>query len=254
MLDTYPVFDSHLHIINKDFPLIENNNYLPDEFTVDEYQNRTSMYKVIGGAIVSGSFQGFDQTYLIDALTKLGNSFVGVTQIPLNTSDEEILKLNNYGVKAIRFNLKRGGSENLRHLSSMANRVYEICGWHTELYIDSSELPQLLKTIEHLPKISIDHLGLKKIGLKNIIKLADKGVRVKATGFGRVDFNVKDALKDIYSANPNSLMFGTDLPSTRASSVFTDKDFQLISDTFGNDALEKIFYQNAMDFYKKISD
>ena len=36
----------------------------------------------MGGAVVSGSFQGFDQSYLLDALDQLGPSFVGVTQLP----------------------------------------------------------------------------------------------------------------------------------------------------------------------------
>ncbi len=33
-----------------------------------------------GGAIVSGSFQGFDQRYLIASLQALGKGFVGVAQ------------------------------------------------------------------------------------------------------------------------------------------------------------------------------
>ena len=32
---TRPVFDAHLHIVDPRFPLVENNGYLPDPFTVD---------------------------------------------------------------------------------------------------------------------------------------------------------------------------------------------------------------------------
>ena len=49
----------------------------------------------MGGAVVSGSFQKQDQTYLIDALEKLGPNYIGVTQLLANTSDETILSLND---------------------------------------------------------------------------------------------------------------------------------------------------------------
>ena len=44
-----------------------------------------------GGVIVSGSFQGFDQDYLIHALKSLKGLFVATTQLPVETSDEKII-------------------------------------------------------------------------------------------------------------------------------------------------------------------
>ena len=250
MLDQFELFDSHFHIIDKQFPLVPNNGYMPDEFTYKDYLSRTKAYKLCGGAVVSGSFQAFDQSYLVDALEKLGSSFVGVTQLPATVSDHEIIQLDNSGVRAVRFNLKRGGSEEIGHLSSMAKRVYELVGWHVELYVDSRELLSLYDTLIELPSVSIDHLGLSKSGLRFLTKLVEKGVRVKATGFGRVDFEVKSALQNLYSANPKSLMFGTDLPSTRAPSPYSDNDFLLVIDALGLDGARDVLSRNAIDFYK----
>src|SRR5699024_10474397 len=81
-------------------------------------------------------------------------------------------------------------------------------------YIDAKYLRDISSTIEMLPAVSIDHLGLSEEGLPHLLKLVDKGMRVKATGFGRVELNVENALKSIYDVNPDALMFGTDLPST----------------------------------------
>lgn len=120
------LFDSHFHIIDKRFPLVSNNNFLPNEFTCEDYLKRMQEYILCGGVVVSGSYHGFNQTYLLDALKKLGTSFLGVTQLPATASEKEILKLNNAGVRAIRFNLKRGGSEDLKYLDSMARRVHEL--------------------------------------------------------------------------------------------------------------------------------
>jgi predicted TIM-barrel fold metal-dependent hydrolase len=231
--------------------LIANNGYLPETFTCDDYQERIKGYNLIGGAVVSGSFQGFDQCYLLDALEKLGPTFCGVTQIPLSTSDEEIFRLNNAGVRAVRFNLKRGGSEELKHLDRLARRVYELVGWHSEIYVDSQELEGLYATIIALPSVSIDHLGLSGAGFKTLLRLAGRGVHIKATGFGRVDFDVAAALREIYSTNKDALMFGTDLPSTRAPRPYKDEDLALVIEILGEAGAKKVLYENAVTYYAR---
>ena len=243
------IFDSHFHIIDPAFPLIENNGYLPPAFTTGDYLEASAKYNITGGAIVSGSFQGFDQAYLIRALQLLGNRFVGVTQLPANSSDEEILELHKQGVRAVRFNLKRGGSEGVEQLEFLAKRVFELADWHIELYVDSKDLEELSSVLTRLPLVSIDHLGLSQEGLKNLLTLVEGGVYVKATGFGRVELDVPSALRAIVDINPKALMFGTDLPSTRARRPFSSEDIDLIVDTVGPKLLDQVFYQNAYDLY-----
>jgi predicted TIM-barrel fold metal-dependent hydrolase len=248
-LKEYKLFDTHLHIIDSRFPLVPNNGYLPDEFTCGDYLERMKGYGLVGGAVVSGSFQAFDQTYLVDALKRLGPTFVGVTQLPATVSDGELMALNGAGVRAVRFNLKRGGSADVRYLDSMARRVHELAGWHVELYVDSRELAGLYDTLAALPAVSIDHLGLAREGFGTLLKLAERGVRVKATGFGRVDFDVRTALQELYAANPDALMFGTDLPSTRAPRPYDDGDFELVIEALGCEKARKVFHENAVVFY-----
>lgn len=247
---TRRIFDSHLHIIDPAFPLVPNNGYLPEPFTVEGYLRKARPVGITAGAVVSGSFQAFDQGYLLRALERLGPTFVGVTQLPASTSDAEILRLNEKGVKAVRFNLKRGGSESVEHLESFARRVHDLAGWHAELYVDSRELPDLQNTLMRLPAVSIDHLGLSKEGFPTLLRVVEKGVRVKATGFGRVDFRVADALRAIYAANPHALMFGTDLPSTRAPRSFETSDIALLADTLGDKAADMALWRNAVSFYR----
>lgn len=243
-------FDCHFHIIDKNFPVVPNQGFMPDAFTAADYLDRTKEVDLCGGAIVSGSFQAFDQTYLFHALKVLGPAFVGVTQVPQTVSDKELHALNDAGVRAVRFNVKRGGSEDVRHLEKFARRVHELVGWHTELYVDSSELADLFATLVSLPAVSIDHLGLSETGFPTLLKLAEKGVRVKATGFGRVDFDVRPALAELYAANPQALMFGTDLPSTRAPRPYRDDDYTLVLETLGDEKAAKVFYKNAVEFYR----
>jgi len=251
-LKSFPLFDSHFHIIDRRFPLTPNNGYLPDDLTCSHYRKAMAHYDLCGGAVVSGSFQAFDQSYLLDALLVLGPQFVGVANLPVSASDQEILDLDKGGVRAVRFNIKRGGSEDVRHLEAIARRVHDLAGWHVELYVDSRELKDLYETLINLPSCSIDHLGLSQTGFGTLLKLAERGVRVKATGFGRVDFDVPTALRELYAANPDSLMFGTDLPSTRAPRPYCDEDFLLVAKTLGDEAAKAVFCDNAAEFYRMV--
>ena len=243
-------FDCHFHIIDKKFPVVTNQGFMPDAFTAEDYLERVKAVDLCGGAVVSGSFQAFDQSYLFHALKVLGPTFVGVTQVPQTISDQELKELDNSGVRAVRFNVRRGGSEDVRHLEKFARRVHELLGWHTELYVDSTELAGLFEALASLPKVSIDHLGLSKAGYPTLLKLAERGVRVKATGFGRLDFDARPALIELYSANPHALMFGTDLPSTRAPRPYEDDDYTLVLETLGEEKATNVFYKNAIEFYR----
>ncbi|MGB5819907.1 MAG: amidohydrolase family protein [Saonia sp.] len=245
------IFDSHFHIINPKFPLAENNGYLPPDFTVENYRKDVKGFGIVGGVIVSGSFQKFDQEYLLDSLQTFGKNYFGVANIPIGMKNSELKKLNNSNIRAVRFNLKRGGSESLENMVELSNKLYDSYGWHTELYVDSKDLKELKKTLEQIPKFSIDHLGLSKTGLMDLYYWAEKDMKIKATGFGRLDFDPITIMKKIYSINPDSLMFGTDLPSTRAKEPFTYEHLKRVKDNFSEDEQKRILYQNANDWYRK---
>lgn len=244
------LFDSHFHIIDFDYPVKENNSYIPPSFKVNDYLNHTKQLNVVGGAIVSGSFQGFDQDYLITALDQLQGQFVGITQLPASTSDDEILRLNDKGVRGIRFNVKRGGSEDIALIKTFAQRVYDLVDWHTEIYIESKQLKDYQEIISSLPQVSIDHLGLTVEGFEDLKTLIKQGVYVKATGFGRIEIDPIKAIEELIEINPEAIMFGTDLPSTRAKRPFSEQDIELIQKHFDEETQEKIFYKNALKFYR----
>src|SRR5207249_2641957 len=90
-------FDCHFHIIDKNFPVVPNQGFMPDAFTSEDYLDRLKAVDLCGGAVVSGSFQAFDQSYLFHALKVLGPSFVGVTQVPQTVSDQELQELKAQG-------------------------------------------------------------------------------------------------------------------------------------------------------------
>ncbi|MGW5610547.1 hypothetical protein ACWEWI_31585 [Streptomyces sp. NPDC003753] len=76
-------------------------------------------------------------------------------------------------------------------------------------------------------------------------------MKVKATGFGRVDLDPADVMTAIVKTNPAALMVGTDLPSTRARRPFVDEDFNLIAaETVSEEHLDAVLWDDAAAFYR----
>lgn len=249
------IFDAHFHIIDPKFPLVENQGFVPDYYTVSDYlkELKEMSIEVTGGAIVSGSFQGYHQDYFEEAISQLGNRFVGITQLPFDTTDEDILKLNDVGIKGIRFNLYRGLSASPKEINELSERVYKLCNWKTELYLNlqtiDKELEELIFT---LPKVSIDHLGMHKCSIDRLKKIVNANIPIRVTGFGRVGYErdeIRELITILYSENPSSLMFGSDLPSTRATYRFSYNDIELIKETVGKEAQDRIFFLNGENWY-----
>ncbi|MGY4688296.1 amidohydrolase family protein [Salibacterium sp. K-3] len=244
------IVDAHFHIIDPAYPLHSNQGYVPPAYRLQDYLADMEPFSLAGGVVVSGSFQGWDQTYLTDTLEALGNRFAGVTQLPASVTEKEVQYLHEKGVRGIRFNLKRGGRWQLEDMERLARNVYNWAGWHSELYVEAAMLNELKPVIHRLPAVVVDHLGLIKDGFDTLAALTAEGVRVKASGFGRVTLNVREAMTRIYQENPAALMFGTDLPSTRAPRPFKTDDIEIITEMFDETAQRKILYKNAETWYR----
>ncbi len=230
--------------------MVANQEFLPEAFHCEDYLRRVADLDVVGGALVSGSFQAFDCNYLVSALDTLGPTFVGVAQLPISTSREKLLELDVAGVRAVRFNLRRGMGVSLLDLERFAAHVFEIAGWHVELYVDHTQLSDLFTVIRDLPLVSIDHVGLSRSSLPLLLELVDRGVFVKLTGFGRLDFDPRLAIRELASVNPAALLFGTDLPSTRVERKFEDADLHLVCAELAPPDVEKVLFTNAVSLYR----
>ena len=249
------IFDSHVHIIDPQFELVENNGVLPDHYTVENYLSELKELglEASGGAVVSGSFQGFHQDYFADAIQQLGKDFVGITQLPFDTTDDEIKILHETGIRGIRFNLFRGFDASLADIEKLSLRVYRLHGWKTEFYINLAETSKKLKQlILDLPAASIDHLGMTQVPFEELEDYLRKDIPIRLTGFGRIDYSREEAanlIRKIYDANPKCLVFGTDLPSTRARYRFSKQDVALIREVLTEEESDNVFYQNGYNWY-----
>ncbi|MET0317368.1 MAG: 2-pyrone-4,6-dicarboxylate hydrolase, partial [Rhodococcus fascians] len=70
-----------------------------------------------------------------------------------------------------------------------------------------------------------------------------------ASAFGRVDMDIVDAMRKIHAVDPAALMFGTDLPGTRAPRRFLETDIDLVAEAVGGD-LPAVLGGNARAWYR----
>lgn len=250
------LFDSHFHVIDPAYSLVGNNGFTPEWYTVEDYLAELdgTGLELVGGAVVSGSFQAFDQTYFEGALGKLGEGYVGVTQLDPESSDEEILRLDSIGIGSIRFNLYRGLTATPDQIELLSRRVFDLVGWKTELYLDASKIDEELDAlIMRLPAVSIDHLGMSRLAdVSPLLRYVGHGVPIRATGFGRMEYSreeARDLVARLYEENPSTLLFGTDLPATRARYRFSSDDVTLVKDAVGEDNSQDILWKNGEAWY-----
>jgi len=175
---------------------------------------------------------------------------VGVTQIPDDYPDAEIAKLAVLGVRAVRFNMFRGRIESVDDMVALTMRCHSVAGWHSEIYADAAALKPYVGKLSKLPGLCIDHLGMTEAGLPVVLDLVGAGCHVKATGFGRVTLDVPRALERIAQASPSALVFGTDIPSTRAKRPFLPSDIDLVEKVLGADLAQMAFWDNPLKLYK----
>jgi predicted TIM-barrel fold metal-dependent hydrolase len=244
------IFEAHCHIIDHRYPIVANQGYVPPNFPLDDYLKMVKPLGITAGAIVSGSFQGFDQTYMRATLARLGPRWVGVTQVPQDIPDAEIVSLKAAGVHALRFNIFRGRIDSVDNIVSLATRAHAAGGWHAEIYANAASLRPYVAKLSKLPQIVIDHLGMTAEGLPVVLDLVDAGAKIKATGFGRVNMDVPKTLQAIAARNPKALMFGTDIPSTRAKRPFMPSDIELVKDALGPELAERALWTNGVELYK----
>ena len=244
------VFDAQFHIFDPYFPLIPDHGFEPVPFPVDAYLSNVVPFNVTAGAVVASLFQGYDQAFMADALRRLGPDFVGVAQVPFGISDEAMLEIAQYGVRGLRFNMALGEAADFNEVLALAHRAHDVAGWHTEFSVDAATLRPHVDQLARLPAFSIDHLGLTEAGLPVVLDLVGGGAWVKANGFGQTDLNVPRALEQIALRNPNALVFGTDMPSTRARVPFGPADMTLINAVLGSAISQKVFWDNALRLYR----
>ena len=114
------------------------------------------------GVIVQSSVYGTDNTILLDSLQELGSNYRGVALIDDNTTDAEMGKLHDAGVRGIRFHFakKINMAPDPKLLLRSAARAKEM-GWVVKFGPPDEGMAPLMPFVEKLKgqPVIIDHMA-----------------------------------------------------------------------------------------------
>jgi 2-pyrone-4,6-dicarboxylate lactonase len=226
--------DTHMHAFGPldRYPSVATPRYDHPGGSLQQYASVAAALAIERMVIVQPSFYGTDNSFLLEALEKVGSPARGVVMLPdTEVAPSTLEELHEQGVRGLRLNffgmhdLGAAKSEYLQALRKAAGLARSI-GWHVELYSPGVVIRGL---VEHLPEIgvavSVDHMGYMKSGhgmtdtdFAKFVETVKSGqVWVKLTGPYRLSsdadwLHADDMARALIAAAPERMLWGTDWP------------------------------------------
>ena len=219
--------NSHLHIIDPKFP---NDGKAAEQIgTINTYMNIAGKLHLDRAVFVQAKPFGCDNNCLLDAIRKFGRSnSVGIAVVTNEATNAELKKLNDGGVKGIRFSVWNPNNAvvSFDDCLPLSKRVYDF-GWNMQLHMSAKQLAERIEIIKQIPgKIVIEHmgrmdpnLGVNDPALPVLLSLIDRGnVWVKISGpylnsVKGFPWNDSDELaRKIAGYAPERIVWGSDFP------------------------------------------
>lgn len=264
--------DCHAHLFGPatQYPYQPDRSYIPPDASFDSYQHMLSVMGFDRAVLVQPSVYGTDNRRLIDGLQHAqacNLEWRGITVLNTDTSDEEIARLHELGVRGIRINMLFRGGIDFDAVTALSERIAQ-WNWHVQCLIDVSNFNDLAHTLDRLPVSKvIDHMGHMPVskgindpGFKHLLDRIEKGdTWVKLSGPNRMTLKASAPYQDVdpffhelTRRNSDRCVFGTDWPHVQLPGPMpndgdlVDELLRLIDDPA---TLEKVLVHNPTKLY-----
>jgi D-galactarolactone isomerase len=261
--------DCHMHIYDSRFPVAPNAKLRPADATTDDYRLFQKRIGTTRNVVVTPSTYGTDNSCTLDAMAKLGASARGVAVVDASVSDSELKRLNEAGIRGIRFNLVQSGATTIGMLEPLSKRVNDL-GWHVQIHMLGDHIVEAGDLLRRLPSpIVLDHLaripepaGVDHPAFAFVLKLIDNGrTWVKLSGAyqdtktGPPAYSDASKVAQAYvKAAPERMVWGSDWPhpTERADAKPDDAVlFDLLADWAPDEAVRnRILVDNPAALYR----
>jgi 2-pyrone-4,6-dicarboxylate lactonase len=245
--------DTHVHVFEQGYPLSPGRGYDPPISSLSDLEHLHAILGIDRVVFTQPSVYGTDNSAILDAMAALNaktpNRSRSVVAIAMDTSDDELARLDASGVRGVRLNTdNRGGMPiGLRDVPDLAARIRPF-GWHIEFLFpgkDILDLKPVFSTLE-VP-MSIGHFayqpaaaGVAARGFQALLELVRAGnTWIKISGANRVSAtdlppydDVKPLAHALIEAAPERIVWGTDWPHPNKY-VVNPNDGDLV-DAFGD--------------------
>jgi predicted TIM-barrel fold metal-dependent hydrolase len=151
--------DCHMHIFDSRFPVAPNATIRPPDASIGTYRLLQRRLGTTHTVVVAPSTYGTDNSCTLDAMAKLGVSARGVAVVDTSVTDAELKRLNDLGVRGIRFNLVQSGATTIDMLEPLSKRINDL-GWHVQIHMLGDAIVENAALFQRLPsRIVFDHMA-----------------------------------------------------------------------------------------------
>jgi predicted TIM-barrel fold metal-dependent hydrolase len=219
--------DSHMHIYDGRFPIAPSATLKPGDAKVSDYRLLQKRNGTTRNVVVQPSTYGTDNSCTLDGMAQIGATARGVAVVDTSVTEAELKRLNDLGIRGIRFNLVQAGATTVEMLEPLSRRVNDL-GWHVQIHQLGDGIVKMEDILQRLPSpIVFDHMGRipKDVGVEHpaykvIGKLIDKGrTWVKISGaymdtkIGPPTYADSTKLAQAFvKAAPQRMVWGSDWP------------------------------------------
>lgn len=220
--------DAHHHLFGPlaEWPVVANTAYLPADALPETLIALHGRLGLSGGVLVSGGAYGRNPSHLADVMRRFPGYFRGIIVPPDEMETAEIRRLDDLGVRGVRFSAHHRGTHLAPILPDLARQIAEH-GWHVQFYSGNGTLHEHADRLLALPNtIVIDHFGtivpsrgLDQPAFGALLRMLDTGrVWAKLSGPMRCsdeDPPYRDMLPFAHALvrhAPERLVWGTDWP------------------------------------------
>jgi D-galactarolactone isomerase len=260
--------DCHMHIYDSRFPVAPNAKLRPPNATVDDYRRLQKRLGTTRNVVVTPSTYGTDNSCTLDTMAKIGASARSVAVVDTSVADAELKRLNDLGIRGIRFNLVQSGATTVDMIEPLSKRVNDL-GWHVQIHMLGDQIVEIGDLLKRLPSpIVFDHraripepAGVDHPAFALVLNLLDKGrTWVKLSGAYMDTRTGPPAYADVskvarayVKAAPQRMVWGSDWPHPTEKADSKPDDailFDLLADWAPDEAIrDRILVDNPAALY-----
>jgi predicted TIM-barrel fold metal-dependent hydrolase len=221
--------DTHFHVFEPGYPAVAKPLYTFPDATIDAYLQLTERLGISRMVLVQPTYYGTDNRLLLDAMRKIGPRCRGVARVEDTTTDAELDRLHEAGVRALRLDLFARADwpveDLIGYVRAMAGRTRPR-GWHLQFYSPGLVVRSLLPFLADFEDVFvIDHMGYMKAsdGLTDADTARLLGLLKGGNGYLKLSgpyriaqdqpLSTVDPLgRALVAARPDRLIWGSDWP------------------------------------------
>src|SRR5262249_647266 len=101
--------DCHMHIYDAKYPVAPTATLKPADALVADFRLLQQRIGTTRNVVVTPSTYGTDNRITLDAMAQIGPNARGVAVVDTGVADSELKRMNDLGIRGIRFNLVQAG-------------------------------------------------------------------------------------------------------------------------------------------------